>query len=119
MARTPLMRALQRMASEHAEASEKGISVEEVRHLRRATIGRRDLLKGAGALAAGLALTDPLGLAGHMLKAAASSPPRIAIIGGGISGLHAALTPHDAGYAPTLFQTPSRPGGGMHPPTSR
>ena len=60
MARTPLMRALQRMASEHTEASEKGISVEEVRHLRRATISRRDLLKGAGALAAGLALTGGL-----------------------------------------------------------
>src|SRR5260370_42346489 len=81
MARTPLMRALQRMASEHTEASEKRISVEEERHLRRATISRRDLLKGAAALAAGLALSDPLSLAEHMLKVAASSPPRLAIAG--------------------------------------
>src|SRR2546421_1609633 len=114
MARTPLMCALQRMASEHTEASEKGISVEEVRHLRRATISRRDLLKGAGALAAGLALSDPLSLAGDMLKAAASSPPRIAIIGGGISCLQTGLTPPDAGCRATHYQTSSRPCGRMY-----
>src|SRR5437899_9979767 len=92
MARTPLMQALLRLASEHAEASERGISVQEVRDQRRSEISRRDLLKGAGALTAALALTDPFNLAGHMFKANASSPPRIAVIGGGIAGLNAALT---------------------------
>ncbi len=49
MARTPLLRALQRLASEHAEASARGIPVEEVRKLRNAEISRRDFLKGAPA----------------------------------------------------------------------
>ncbi len=48
-----------------------------------------------------------------MLKAAASSPPRIAIIGGGISGLKAALTLQDAGYGSTIYEASSRPGGRM------
>ncbi len=116
MARTPLMRALQRLASEYAEASAKGISVEEVRDLRRAEISRRDLLKGAGALAAGLALSGTL--AGRELIAHAATPPRIAIIGGGISGLNAALTLQDAGYASTIYEASSRVGGRMHSDTT-
>jgi monoamine oxidase len=118
MARTPLMQALLRLASEHAEASERGISVQEVRDQRRSEISRRDLLKGAGALTAALALTDPFNLAGHMFKAHASSPPRIAVIGGGIAGLNAALTLHDAGYASTIYEASSRLGGRMHSDTT-
>ncbi|MFL5665279.1 MAG: flavin monoamine oxidase family protein [Ktedonobacteraceae bacterium] len=118
MARTPLMQALLRLASEHAEASERGISVQEVRDQRRSEISRRDLLKGAGALTAALALTDPFNLAGHMFKANASSPPRIAVIGGGIAGLNAALTLHDAGYASTIYEASSRLGGRMHSDTT-
>jgi len=110
------MRALQRLASEYAEASAKGISVEEVRDLRRAEISRRDLLKGAGALAAGLALSGTL--AGRELIAHAATPPRIAIIGGGISGLNAALTLQDAGYASTIYEASSRVGGRMHSDTT-
>src|SRR5579864_8033062 len=116
MARTPLMRALQRLASEYAEASVKGIPVEKVRDLRRAEISRRDLLKGAGALAAGLALTGTL--AGRAFIAHAATPPRIAIIGGGISGLDAALTLQDAGYASTIYEASSRVGGRMHSDTT-
>ncbi len=110
------MRALQRLASEYAEASAKSISVEEVRDLRRAEISRRDLLKGAGALAAGLALSGTL--AGRELIAHAATPPRIAIIGGGISGLNAALTLQDAGYASTIYEASSRVGGRMHSDTT-
>ncbi len=116
MARTPLMRALQRLASEYAEASAKGISVEEVRDLRRAEISRRDLLKGAGALAAGLAISGTL--VGRAFIAHATTPPRIAIIGGGISGLDAALTLQDAGYASTIYEASSRLGGRMHSDTT-
>ncbi|HLI09887.1 MAG TPA: NAD(P)/FAD-dependent oxidoreductase [Ktedonobacteraceae bacterium] len=118
MARTPLMRALQRLASEHAEADERGVSVEEVRHERQLRISRRDVLKGAGALAAGLALADPLNLAGRLMKADAQSAPRIGIIGGGIAGLNAALTLQDAGYASTIFEASSRLGGRMHSDTT-
>ena len=118
MPRTPLMRALQQLASEHAEADERGVSVEQVRHERQLRISRRDVLKGAGALAAGLALTDPFNLAGHFAKAHAQGAPRIAIIGGGIAGLNAALTLQDAGYASTVFEASSRLGGRMHSNTT-
>ncbi|HLZ60917.1 MAG TPA: NAD(P)/FAD-dependent oxidoreductase [Ktedonosporobacter sp.] len=118
MARTPLMRAMQQLASEHAEAAERGISVEEVRQQRRIGISRRQLLKGAGALAAGIALADPLGLTGKMLRAEARTAPRIAIIGAGIAGLNAALTLHDAGYASTVYEASSSVGGRMHSNTT-
>src|SRR5260221_3346047 len=118
MARTPLMQALLRLASEHAEASDRGISVQEVRDQRRSEISRRDLLKGAGALTAALALTDPFNLAGHMFKANASSPPRIAVIGGGIAGLNAALTLQDGGDGSTIYEASSRLGGRMHSDTT-
>jgi monoamine oxidase len=116
MARTPMLRALQRLASEHAEASARGLPVEEVRRLRRAEISRRDFLKGAGAVAAGLTLSGTL--AGRALTAHAAAPPRIAIIGGGISGLMAALTLQDGGYGSTIYEASSRLGGRMHSDTS-
>src|SRR5258708_38290928 len=109
MARTPLLRALQRLASEHAEASARGLPVEEVRRLRRAEISRRDFLKGAGAVAAGLTLSGTL--AGRALTAHAAAPPRIAIIGGGISGLVAGPTLPDGGVRSNFLADSSRPGG--------
>src|SRR5260370_6475284 len=116
MARTPLLRALQRLASEHAEASARGIPVEEVRRLRRAEISRRYFPKGAGVVAAGLTLSGRL--AGRELIATAAAPPRIAIIGGGISGLMAALTLQDGGYGSTIYEASSRLGGRMHSDTT-
>src|SRR5260221_4472631 len=101
MARTPLLRALQRLASEHAEASARGIPVEEVRKLRNAEISRRDFLKGAGAVAAGLTLSGTL--AGRALIAHAAAPPRIAIIGGGISTPDPSATFSEVRYATTNF----------------
>jgi monoamine oxidase len=68
-------------------------------------IGRRDLLKGLGA-AAGLAIASR--------PARAQSQPRIAIVGGGISGLVAAMTLQDAGYASTVYEASNRLGGRMH-----
>jgi monoamine oxidase len=118
MARTPLLQALQRMASEHAEADERGVSVEEVRHERQLRLSRRDLLKGAGVVAAGLAVGGPIALAGRFPKADAAGAPRIGIIGAGIAGLNAALTLQDAGYASTVFEASSRVGGRMHSNTT-
>jgi monoamine oxidase len=43
---------------------------------------------------------------------------RIAIIGGGISGLNAALTLQDAGIASTVYEASSRVGGRMHSDTT-
>jgi monoamine oxidase len=116
MARSPLLHALQQLASEYAEASARGIPVEEVRELRRAGISRRDFLKGAGAVAAGLTLSGTL--AGRALTAHAATPPRIGIIGAGISGLNAALTLQDAGFASTIYEASSSVGGRMHSDTT-
>ena len=115
------MRALQQLARDHAEASERGVPVTQVRDDRRArTLSRRDVLKRAGVLAAGAAaagagLTLPIG-SGHHVSAA--SGPRIAIVGGGIAGLNAALTLADAGYASTVFEASPRVGGRMHSDTT-
>lgn len=121
MARTPLMRALQRLASEHAEASDRGLSVEEVRQQRRADLNRRQFLKGSGAVVAGLALADlavPKAHATSTPGSHATGTPRIAIVGGGIAGLNAAMTLQDAGYASVVYEASSRVGGRMHSNTT-
>ena len=43
-----------------------------------------------------------------------ATAPRIAIVGGGIAGLSAALTLADAGLASTVYESSSRLGGRMH-----
>jgi monoamine oxidase len=108
MARSRLLDSLIKIASEHREASARGVPVEQVRAERRErAIGRRAMLAGLGA-ATGLALLPRRALA------KANTSPRIAIIGGGISGLAAALTLHDAGYASTVYEASSGIGGRMH-----
>ena len=111
MARTALMRSLQRLAREHAEADRLGVDAAELRGRRAEVAGltRRELLAGAGAGAAAavlLARTPPLALA--------ADAPRIAIVGGGIAGLTAALTLADAGLASTVYEAAGRIGGRMH-----
>src|SRR5258708_3122751 len=48
----------------------------------------------------------------------AATAPRIAIVGGGIAGLNAALTLQDAGYSSTIYEASGRVGGRMHSDTS-
>src|SRR6266516_316333 len=43
---------------------------------------------------------------------------RIAIVGAGIAGLHAALTLQDAGFACSIYEASNRIGGRMHSDTS-
>ncbi len=116
MPRTPLMRALLRLAGDHAEAAECGLSVAEARERRASGVSRRDFLAGAGALGAGVALSRPSSLVGTAW--AAGQAPRIAIVGAGIAGLNAALTLRDAGYATTVFESSTRIGGRMHSDTA-
>jgi monoamine oxidase len=118
MARTPLLQALQQLASDFTEASERNISVEEVQEQKRNAISRRDLLKGGGGIAAGVALSDALNLGGQVFKVAASGLPRIGIIGAGIAGLNAALTLQDAGLRSTVYEASSSIGGRMHSNTT-
>jgi monoamine oxidase len=118
MARTPLLQALQQLARDHSEASDRNIPVEEVQEQRRIALSRRDLLKGAGAIAAGIALSDPMNWGGRVFKAFASGTPRIGIIGAGIAGLNAALTLQDAGFPSSVYEASSRIGGRMHSNTT-
>ena len=103
------MRALQRLAREHQQASKLGIEVEEVRERQ---ISRREFVKRTGVAGAAVTVAGPLAFA---RSARAQGAPRIAIVGGGIAGLTAALTLQDKGvYADVYEAHPSRVGGRMH-----
>jgi monoamine oxidase len=114
MARTALLRQLQRLAREHAAADRLGIGVDELR-ARQAEreYSRREFLRRTGAAGAAVALAGPLGALARPARAAGT--PQIAIVGGGIAGLSAALTLQDAGVSSTIYEAhPSRVGGRMH-----
>jgi monoamine oxidase len=104
MPRTPLLRALSELAHDYRDADRLGITPEQAR------VSRRDFLKysgAAGAAVAGSSLLFP-----HIARA--TGTPRIAIVGGGIAGLNAALTLANRGVASTVFEASSRLGGRMH-----
>ncbi len=106
--RSALLQALRDLASVHSEASARKVDVERVRDERRArAVSRRLFIQGAGA-ATGLALASRP----RILRAGSS--PRIAIVGGGIAGLNAALTLQDAGYASTVYEASGYLGGRIH-----
>ena len=112
MARTPLMRALQRLAWEHQAASQLGIEVERLREDEQIQgVPRREFLKRASAVGATAAVVGPLALA---RPARAAGAPRIAIVGGGIAGLAAALTLQDKGVYADVYESSGRIGGRMH-----
>src|SRR5947209_1701358 len=110
MGRTPLMRVLQRLAREHEAAARLGIDVEEVRG-RDAQISRREFVKRTGTVGATVAVAGPAIFA---RPARAAGAPRIAIVGGGIAGLAAALTLQDKGVYADVYESSNRLGGRMH-----
>ena len=110
MARTPLLRALRRLAREHDAAERLGITPAELRRRRMLGLSRRDFLKGAAGVAAIGALAPTLRFAPSL----ALPSPRIAIVGAGISGLTAALTLKDKGIDATVYEASSSVGGRMH-----
>ena len=87
MARTPLLTEVQRLAAYFDRR-----------------VSRREFIKVGGAAVGAAAVTGPI-------AAFAATPPRIAIIGGGIAGLNAALTLQDAGIASMVYEASSRVGG--------
>lgn len=114
MARTSLLRAIQRLAGEHEAAERLGITPAEFRERRAdAAYSRREFLKRGGAVGAALAVVGPAALA-RPGRAAAGSVPRIAIVGAGIAGLNAALTLQDKGLLSTVYEASGRVGGRMH-----
>lgn len=117
MARTPILRSLVQLVALHAEAERRGVAPATLRKQQRdvdgrrqGDVSRRDFLAGTAAAGAALALGG--GLLPSSVRAAAT--PRIGIVGGGISGLSAALTLADAGLASTVFEAAPRVGGRMH-----
>jgi monoamine oxidase len=113
MARTPLLRAFRRLADEHRRAEALGLPPAELRGQAQA-ISRREFLKRAGIAGAGAAALPAV----IAPRAASATAPRIAIVGGGIAGLTAALTLADKGYAATIYEASDRVGGRMHSDTS-
>lgn len=111
-ARTPLLRALQGLARDHREAERLGVGVEEL-HARaqEGRVSRREFLKRAGVVGAAVAVAGPAALA---RPARAAGAPRIAIVGGGIAGLTAALTLADGGLYADVYESSGRVGGRMH-----
>ncbi len=126
-ARTPLLRVLQGISRDYAAAEQVGCTVQEVQAERREArrkgeLTRREILK-AGALGAASAVVGPAVLLGQRHLAAATTAPRIAIIGAGIAGLNAALALQDGTnkvppYASTIFEAQNYIGGRMHSDTT-
>jgi monoamine oxidase len=113
MARTPLLRNIQRLALEHRTAEALAIPVTELRGRRAGALTRREFVKRAAAVGAGIAVA-PAAFA-RPAHAATATSPRIAIVGGGIAGLTAALTLADKGVAATVYEASAeRVGGRMH-----
>jgi monoamine oxidase len=117
MARTPLLRKFQALFEDFEEAERSGRSIETVQQERRQMrLSRRDFLKATGATVGAAALAGPMSALAAAAQGVTTS--RIAIIGGGIAGLNAALTLQDAGIASTVYEASNRVGGRMHSDTT-
>ncbi len=119
MARTPLLGKFQALFEDFEEADRSGRSVEAVQEERRQMrLTRRDFLKVTGATVGAAALSGPVAALAFTRAKPSVTTSRIAIIGGGIAGLNAALTLQDAGIASTVYEASPRVGGRMHSDTT-
>jgi monoamine oxidase len=98
MARTPLFSSLRYLARAAAATDMDG-----------AGFGRREFIAGAATLSAVAAI-------GALPRAAraVTGERRVAVVGAGISGLVAALTLHETGFTPVVFEASGRWGGRIH-----
>jgi len=118
MPRTPLLRKFQALLEDFEEADRSGRTVEAVQEERRQMrLTRRDFLKATGVTVGAAALGGPVA-AMAAIRPKPGGTSRIAIIGGGIAGLNAALTLQDAGIASTVYEASPRWGGRMHSDTT-
>src|SRR5712664_2447141 len=119
MARTPLLSRFRELIADYEEAGRSGRTVEAVQEERRQMrLTRRDFLKVTGATFGAAAFAGPMAALAATGKPGGPSQGRIAIIGGGIAGLNAALTLQDAGISSTVYEASSRWGGRMHSDTT-
>ena len=114
MARTPLLRAIERLAREHDVAERLGVPPAELRE-RRAEAGysRREFLKRSGAVGV-RSWSSGRRCSRARQRRRVVRAPAIAIVGGGIAGLNAALSCQDKGLASTVYEASDRVGGRMH-----
>src|SRR5438874_9364383 len=118
MARNPLLSRFQTLFADFDEAERSGRPVAQVREERRLmNLTRRDFLKVTGAAVGAAALSGPVAAVAGVTRRAGTQG-RIAIIGGGIAGLNAALTLQDAGIKSTVYEASNRVGGRMHSDTT-
>ncbi len=115
MPRTPLLRALRRLADDQRAADRLGIPVSELhgRRAEAAAYDRGEFLKKAGVAGAGM-IAGSAYFAEHARAAKGGTNARIAIIGGGIAGLHAALVLQNKGVYADVYESSNRVGGRMH-----
>src|SRR5437773_4127065 len=119
MARNPLLSRFQTLFADFDEAERSGRSVAQIREERRLmALTRRDFLKVTGAAVGAAALAGPATALAATAMRGSTTQGRIAIIGGGIAGLNAALTLQDAGITSTVYEASGRVGGRMHSDTT-
>src|SRR5437773_436990 len=119
MARNPLLSRFQTLFADFDEAERSGRSVAQIREERRLmALTRRDFLKVTGAAVGAAALAGPATALAATARRGSTTQGRIAIIGGGIAGLNAALTLQDAGITSTGYEAAGRVGGRMHSDTT-
>src|SRR5258707_7751409 len=118
MARTPLLRKFQALFEDFEEADRSGRTVEAVQEERtQMRLTRRDFLKVTGATVGAAAIGGPVArMAAAQPKPSGTS--RIAIMGGGIAGLNAALTLEDGGSSSKVYEGSGPVGGRMHSDTT-
>src|SRR5882762_8838727 len=118
MARSPLLRRFQALFEDFDEAERSRRSLQAVQAERRQMrLTRRDFLKATGATVGAAALGVPVAALASTGRPSGTQG-RIAIIGGGIAGLNAALTLQDAGITSSVYEASSRVGGRMHSDTT-
>lgn len=108
MARTPLVRTLRKLCSEHREARARGLPVPALREVRAEEAERASRRGPPPRRRDSWPSVTP---AGGPLPRGQGGGPSVAIVGGGLAGLACALSLADRGVHATVFEASNRAGG--------